>query len=501
MIMQILPAPVMQHLPALQVVIPLILAPVATLLWRARLSWWLAMIVSWTAFAISVLLLFRVLSEGTISYAMGGWAPPWGIEYRIDRLNAFVLVIVASIAAITIPFARTSVEREVERERIPLFYTMYMLFLTGLLGIAITGDLFNVYVFLEISSLATYTLISMGKDRRALTSSYSYLIMGSTGATFIVIGIGMLYGMTGTLNMADLATRLPAVMDTRTVLVALAFLTAGMSLKLALFPLHLWLPNAYTYAPSAVSVVVAATSTKVGVYMMIRFFYTIFGADFTFGVMKMDLVLAPLALVAAVTTSLVAIFQTEVKRLLAYSSLAQIGYIILGVSLANVNGLTAGILHMFNHAMMKGALFMALGCVAYRLGSTRLDAMAGLGRRMPWTMAAFVAGGLSLIGVPLTVGFISKWYLILGALERGWWPAAVIVLFSSLLAVVYVWRVVEVAYFRRAADDAPPVREAPLSLLVPTWALIVASYYFGIDATLTVGVARNAAQLLLGVVP
>ena len=221
----------------------------------------------------------------------------------------------------------------------------------------------------------------MGSDRRALTSAFSYLIMGSVGATFIVIGIGLLYAMTGTLNIADLAARVPAVSGSRTIPVAFAFLTVGVSLKLALFPLHLWLPNAYTYAPSTVSAVVASTATKVAVYMLLRFFFTIFGVAFAFEVMNLDAVLVPLALVAAVATSVVAIFQSNVKRLLAYSSLAQIGYIVLGISFGTATGLTAGILHLFNHALMKGALFMALGCVFYRLGTVEIESMDGLGRR------------------------------------------------------------------------------------------------------------------------
>ncbi|NIP59420.1 MAG: monovalent cation/H+ antiporter subunit D family protein, partial [Gemmatimonadetes bacterium] len=326
---------------------------------------------------------------------------------------------------------------------------------------------------------------------------------GSIGATFIVIGIGMMYAMTGTLNMADLAQRLPAVADTRTIRVAFGFLTVGVTLKLALFPLHLWLPNAYTFAPSAVTAFMAATATKVAVYMLLRFFFTVFGAAFSFDVMQLDLVLLPLALVAILSTSLVAIFQVDIKRMLAYSSVAQIGYMILGVSFASVTGLTAATIHLFNHALMKGALFMAMGCVMYRVGSVHIEAMYGLGRRMPWTMAAFVGGGLSLIGVPLTVGFISKWYLVLGALERGWWPVAVLVLFASLLAVVYVWRVVEAAYFRSFTEDneAEVVDEAPLALLVPTWALVLVNFYFGIDAQLTSRVAGEAARTLMGVLP
>lgn len=487
-----------ENLPVFQVVGPLLAAPLAALVRRPRWSWAIAWAAALWALFCSVTLLSRVMAHGAIDYEIGGWPAPWGIAYRVDEVNAFVLVIVSTIAAVVFPYARASVEHEVEADRIPLFYTALILCLTGLLGIAITGDVFNVFVFLEISSLSAYALIALGQDRRALTSAYQYLIMGSTGATFIVIGIGLLYVMTGTLNMADLAERLPTVEATRTIPVAFAFLAVGISLKLALFPLHLWLPGAYTNAPSAVTAFIASTATKVAVYMMLRFFFTIFGAQFSFDVMQLDRVLLPLALVAIVSMSLSAIYQPSVKRLLAYSSVAQIGYMVLGISFASVLGVTAGILHLFNHAIIKGSLFMAMGCVCYRVGSTRIDAMAGLGKRMPWTMAAFVAGGLSLIGVPLTVGFVSKWYLVQAALEKGMWPVALVVLFGSLLAVVYVWKVVEVAYFREPPDD-PGIREAPLSMLIPTWILVLANFWFGIDAKLTSGVAMRAARALLGV--
>ena len=486
------------HLPVLLVVIPLVAAPLAALVNRPRVSWAIALGAAWWALYAAHALLRQVMADGPIHYALGDWAAPYGIEYVVDPTNAWVLLIVALMGAVVTPYALLSIERELSKDRIPLFYAAFILCLTGLLGIAITGDVFNVFVFLEISSLSAYALIALGPDRRALTAAYQYLIMGSVGATFIVIGIGLLYVMTGTLNMADLAEILPQLEANRTIPVAFTFLTVGITLKLALFPLHLWLPNAYTYAPSAVTAFIASTATKVAVYLLLRFFFTVFGAAFSFDVMQLDKVLMPLALVAILTMSLVAIYQDNVKRLLAYSSVAQIGYMVLGISFASVLGLTAGILHMFNHALMKGALFMAMGCVMYRVGSVRIESMNGLGRAMPWTMAAFVAGGLSIIGVPLTVGFISKWYLIQAALEQGLWPVAVVVLVGSLLAVVYIWKVVEVAYFRDVDPDAG-ITEAPLSLLIPTWALVVANFWFGIDASATVGVAQRAAELLLRV--
>jgi multicomponent Na+:H+ antiporter subunit D len=310
--------------------------------------------------------------------------------------------------------------------------------------------------------------------------------------------------VTGTLNMLDLAERLPPMTESRTVLAAFAFLTVGTGLKLALFPLHFWLPNAYAYAPSAVTAFLAATATKVSVYVLLRFLFTIFGAANSFELTALESLLIPLGAIAVLVCSTVAIFQTDVKRMLAYSSVAQVGYMVIGIGFASTAGLSAAIVHLFNHAMIKGGLFLALGCVVLRLGSARLESLAGLGRRMPLTMFAFVLGGLSLIGVPLTAGFISKWVLVQAAIERGNWLVAVVILAGSLLAVIYIWRVVEAAYFRPepepGADPAPgaEIAEAPLSMLIPVWVLIGASIYFGIDTSLTLGVAERAAEFLLG---
>ena len=473
-------------------------APVALIVRNPRYAWLLSLVVTWATFAISLSLLMQVLESGTVYYRLGGWAAPWGIEYVLDKVGAFVLVIVSGIGSMVMSYARRSVEHEIPEERIYLFYTMFLLCLTGLLGIAITGDVFNLFVFLEISSLSSYVMISLGQSRRALTAAYRYLIMGTIGATFYIIGVGLMYMMTGSLNMADLATLMPAVADTRVIHAALAFLTVGICLKLALFPLHLWLPNAYAYAPSVVTAFLAATATKVAVYVLIRIVFTVFGAvDVIGSVPYLQNMLIALGLAGIFIASFVAIYQDNIKRMLAYSSVAQIGYIILGLSFASTLGLSGGIIHLFNHALMKCTLFLAMGCIFLRVGGVSLSDMQGLGRRMPWTMAAFVVGGLSLIGVPLTVGFISKWYLLMAAMEEGLWPIAGLIVMGSLLAVVYIWRVVETAYLHPPPEDALPVQEAPLSMLAPLWIMAGASLYFGIDATNTLSIATGAAEFLL----
>lgn len=482
----------------LLVVVPLMAAPVCVLLRNGTAAWSVATAVIWAVFAISIYLLNTVLETGTMVYRIGGWDAPWGIEYSLDTVGAFVVVIVSAIGAVVMPYARQSVAAEIPKERHYLFYAMILLCLAGMLGITVTGDAFNLFVFLEISSLSTYVLISLGSDRRALTAAYRYLIMGTLGATFYIIGVGLMYQMTGTLNFADLATIMPAVADTRTILAALAFLTVGISLKMALFPLHAWLPNAYTFAPSVVTVFIAATATKVSVYVLLRIIFTVFGEVDVFATFPIQPLLFTMALAAMFLASLSAIWQENLKRMMAYSSVAQIGYMVLGIAIATESGLAGSIVHLFNHALMKGTAFMAIGAVIFATGAVTLKDLEGIGKRMPLTMGAFVVAGLGLIGVPLTVGFVSKWQLVTAALEVEMWPLAALILLSSLLAIVYVWRVFEVAYLRPVPASAGPVREVPLSMLVPTWILALAGIYFGAHATFTLDVAHTAARQLMG---
>lgn len=487
------------HLTLLVVILPLLAAPLVFLVPGGRLAAGLALLVSALVLGLAGWQLVLVLQQGTLSYAIGGWAPPLGIEYRVDAVNAFLALIVSAMAAVTLWYAPASVAQEIPARARPGFYAAFLLCLTGLLGIVQTGDIFNLFVFLEISALSSYVLISLGRQRQALTAAYQYLIMGTIGATFLLIGIGLVYAETGTLNLQDLAMRLPAVFEQRTVHTGFAFILIGVALKLALFPLHLWLPNAYTYAPSVVTVFLAATATKVAVYVMLRMVFGVFSNGFASQTPARELFLM-LGVAGILAMSVYAIYQRDAKRLLAYSSVAQIGYMVLGMGFGTALGVTATLLHVFNHALMKAALFMAIGMLVYRLGSSRLEDFAGRGRQMPLTFAVLLIGGLSLIGIPGTAGFISKWYLVSAALAQQAWLIIAVILLGSLLAVVYVWKLVEVLYFRPAAketaDGAVAVREAPLALLLPSLVLAVANLYFGLDTRLSLGVARQAAAVL-----
>ncbi len=486
------------HLPILQILIPFCTAPLIVFLGYRSLAWPMAFISSFLSLIIATMLLIQVSDGSYISYHLGGWAPPVGIEYRVDAANAFVLFLISATATVVLPFALSSVAHEIPRKNHTLFYACFMLCVTGLMGVVITGDAFNVFVFLEISSLSTYVLVSQGsyRDKRALTAAYDYLIMGTIGATFFVIGIGLLYMTTGTLNMADMADRLVGQGGNRTVQAAFAFIVVGMGLKVAIYPLHLWLPSAYTYAPSAVTTFLAATATKAAIYVVLRFMFTVFQPDFVFDTHILVWIIGPLALLAMFAASLIAIFQTDFKRMLAYSSIAQIGYMMLGIAMFSVTGLTATMVHLFNHGITKAVLFMAVGALVLRAGSTFYDRIEGMGRAMPLTGAAIVIGGLSLIGVPGTAGFISKWVLVQAAFEGGYWWLALIIVASSLLAVLYVWRVVEVLYLHTPHPDATHT-EAPLLMIVPMWIAALACLYFGLDTRFILDAASTAADGLM----
>ena len=488
-----------EQLPMLQIVVPFLAAPLVTVVGAKRgLAWVIAFIASLAAFAISAALLLQVIDGGEISYQIGGWAPPLGIEYRVDAANALVLFLISGISTVVLPFAYESIRDEVSESKQALFYTCFLLCLSGLLGVVITGDAFNVFVFLEVSSLSTYAIIAAGaeRDRRALTAAYDYLVMGTIGATFFVIGIGFLYMMTGTLNMGDLAERIAAQPENRTIQAGFAFIVVGLGLKLAIYPLHLWLPNAYTYAPSAVTAFLAATSTKMAIYVLLRFTFSVFNPEFSFENLTYELIILPFAVLAMFAASFIAIFQADLKRMLAYSSIAQIGYMLLGIALMNASGIAATMVHLFNHGITKAALFMGVGALVLRTKSSFYARIRGMGRVMPLTGAAMVVGGLSLIGVPGTAGFISKWVLVQAAFEHGWWPVAFLVVLSSLLAVIYVWRFVEVLYLHAPVPSADK-REAPLSMVIPMWVMALACVYFGLHTELTMGAAQTAAAELL----
>lgn len=483
-----------QQYPILIVLSPFFLALIVSLVSLASkklvLPLTLAALVTSVIAAIATLLQVIRAENHLIIYKLGGWTPPIGIGYAIDPLNAVVLVMITSVALVAAIYARPSVEKEMPH-KMPQFYTLLLLLTTGLCGMTITQDAFNLYVLLEISSLSTYGLIAMGRGRAPL-SAFNYIIMGTIGASFYLLGVGYLYIKTGSLNMVDIARILHSeqLLGSETILVGFILILVGVFIKMAFFPLHQWLPNAYTFAPSASAAIVAPLMTKVSVYIMIRMMFTVFTPKYVFDTLNWSQAVVWFAIIAIVAGSLFALAQKDLKRMLAYLIVAEVGYMVGGAWLANANGLTGAVFHILADAMMTLCLFLFAGIVVYQLKDQKITSLNGVFKKMPWTMAGFTVGALSMIGIPPTCGFFSKWYLISGGIAAGQWAYVVALLFSSLVNAFLFFRIIEHAFFGELSPEGSAhehthhqkaVDEAPLSMLVPLLAvsasLLILGFY------------------------
>lgn len=481
----------MNTYPALVVTAPLLAALISGIfIWvEDKLCYPIALlgmiISSFSAYKI----LTTVLTTGTIQYRLAGWAPPIGIEYRIDTLNAMVLMLISIIALINLVASYQSIIQEM-KDRASSYITIYLLFVVGLLGVTATGDLFNLYVLLEITSLTSYAQIGLGDRDRGPLASLNYVFIGVIGASFYLLGVGYLYIKTGSLNMMDVASIISGMHDSNTVLVAFILCMIGVWIKMALFPLHVWLPNAYSYAPTAVARVVAPLMTKVMVYVMIRLMLTVFGYDYIFKSLDLSSTVVWMATLAILAGGIMALAQKDIKKMLAYVIVSEIGYMVGGAWLGNNTGMTGSILHILNDALMTFALFLAVGNMTFRIGSLQFTNLKGLFGKMPWTMAGFVLAAFSIIGVPPTCGFFSKWYLVLGAFEAGAYHFAIALIISSLICAVLFFRIFEIGFFAESVapehhgHHQPAVMaEAPVSMLIPlgilSLSLIVVGMYSG----------------------
>ncbi len=467
--------------PALIIALPLIAALLAIPIGftNRRLSYPWVILTLATVLSMALVIIERVIAFGPISYHMGGWQPPWGIEYRIDQLNALMLVLIAGAGLLGAVYSGPSFRREIEGRQ-HLASSLYLLMITGLSGIVISGDLFNIFVFLEIASLSGYGLIACGGND-APFATFRYIIMGTIGASCYLLGVGYLYIATGSLNLLDLHRLLPELYHSRVILTAGALMLVGIALKMALFPLHAWLPEAYYEAPSTVSGVAAPLYTKVAGYLMIRVIFFLFEPNFFIRTVPIMSILGWAAVIALLLGSLYAIAQSDLKKMLCYSVIAQVGYIVLGIALANRAGLTGAILTIINEVCTKSCIFLATGAIIYRLGNSRIASFDHLFRKMPITMLSFIVGVFSMVGVPPTCGFFSKLYLIFGCLEAGRWLFIVALLCSTVLNVVYFFRVIKAACFEdpqpdyQRSEPYPEIahEEAPAAMLLPVVAAAV----------------------------
>jgi len=491
---------IFNNLPALLVVVPLLLAPIAALLPVRRLAWLLTLVGTGISVVVAILLAGITATGLRITYFLGNWPPPWGIEFVVDQATSLTILVMSVLAFFATLFAYRAIERELAEKDIGKAYAAWLLACGGLYGLVMTADAFNLFVFLEISALASVILIALGAgtDRRALIAAYNYLVIGAVGATFYVIGVGFIYAVTGTLNMSDLAARIPDVQSDSIIFVGFGFMVAGILVKAAVFPVHIWLPAAYSYAPSAVSALLAAIATKASIYVLARIIFTIFAGVPDVTALALEWVLIPLSLAGIFVGTIMAIYEADLKKMLAFSSIAQIGYITLGLGLATQAGIAAGFIHIANHALIKGGMFMAVGAIFLAVGSrVGVETMRGIGRKMPITSLAFLICGLSLIGLPLTAGFISKLYLVRAMLEVDSYVLVGMVLVSSALSVAYLWKIVEVMWVHPAAVDKLEIKEQP-ALYIPLWIIALANIWLGVAPSGLVSAANGAAGALLG---
>lgn len=392
--------------------------------------------------------LMQVLAQGEIRYRLGGWEPPFGIEYRVDMLSALVLVVITGIAFLNVIYSTGRVRIETP-EREPIYYTLLLLLIAGLAGMTITNDAFNLYVLLEISSLTSYALIAVG-SRRAVLAAFNYVIMGTIGASFYLLGVGYLYIKTGSLNMTDIHSILvdQGLAGSTSIHVGFILIMLGVWIKMAFFPLHGWLPNAYTYSPTVTGTTMAPLVTKVMIYIMIRMMLTVFGAEYVFKTLGWSQVIIWLSTIAIVAGSIFALSRRDLRKMLCYLIVAEVGYMVGGAWLANESGMVGAMYHIISDAFMTLCLFFAIGIIVLRTGEHRLIAFRGLFRKMPITMTGFTIGALSMIGLPPTCGFFSKWYLMQGGIEAGHWEYVAALIFSSLVNAVIFFRLFEMAFLK-----------------------------------------------------
>lgn len=463
--------------------------------WRSEYSQPLSVIGSGIAAVFSLVGFLNYLNEGSLRYFFGGWEPPIGIEFVYDGLSAFFVLVINTVAFLVLIHSRQISKKEFPGKEMP-YYSLAMLMLLGFNGMILTGDLFNLYVFLEISSLSSYALISIG-DRQAPFAAFRYLIIGTVGGTLYLLGVGFLYTVTGTLNIIDMAAMLPQLFDNSAVFAALILMIVGIGVKAALFPMHGWLPDSYTYASSTSTALIAPIGTKVGAYILFRIVLWLFGIELTDAVAPISYIVGVLACLGILYGSIMAIAQTEMKRMLAYSSVSQIGYIIMGLSLANPLGFAGALLHVLNHAVMKACLFMVSGNLRLKEGHSDISRFDDSYRKKyPWTMASFSIAAISMVGLPPLAGFFSKWYLALGTIDNENWLFLAVILISSLLNAVYFFRILEKVYMMNPDKDQKKAavaekNEAPASMLIPTSVLAIALFVIGFANAAIVGFLFN----------
>lgn len=471
-------------LPAFMVLSTLVVAFISPVIgrWKKEACGYLALFISTLNFVLTILIVRVVLTVGSQEVYMGGWEPPWGIELRVDEVSLMMLLVITGICFVIVLYSQGALEKEVSKANIGWYYTGFMLAMAGMMGMMVTNDLFNLYVMLEIVGICSIALVIAGGSKEATEASLKYLLLATIGSGFILFAIGFLYMITGNLNFDFVAQELDLVKDNYPYLIwaTISFLVVGFGLKSALFPLHLWLPDAHSAAPSSSSALLSGLVVKVYVVALWKLLYQIFGLSFLQDTLLPTflLVLSALAILAG---SFFAFTQLDLKRRLAYSTVAQIGYIFLGFSLGPVWGILAALFHIIVHAVMKTCLFMSAGAIYRQTGLKRVTRLHNIGSTMPITMAAFTVASLSMVGIPFMGGFITKYGLAISSLETGRGLFMALVVLSGLLNAAYYFPIIRLAYFAREKSQAKVrIDRVPITTIFSVGILALGIIYLGV---------------------
>jgi len=436
---------------------------------------------------VSLLLLPRVL-ENPVIVSIGGWQPPFGINLVAGPAGALFSAIIAFVGLLVSVYALDYIKEGATEK----YHMLYLLLLTGATGVVLTGDIFNLFVFFEILCISSYSLVAYLRDKASIESAVKYLIQGAVGSSLLLIGIGLLYGLFGTLNMADIAQNIRSVSPI-SVFVPMVLIVAGLGVEAAIFPLNAWLPDAHSSAPSSISAILSGIAIEVGLYAVARVIFTIFGAQ------SFLPFLAFLGILTLLVGEMCAFSQNNLKRMLAYSSIGQIGLILFALAIATSYGVTGGLFQLISHTLSKALLFLTAGYMIYRAGSMEISALEGMGKKMPLTCLAFTIGAFSLVGLPPFIGFPSKFLVVRAALatkETFFIIFIGLALLGTVIEAAYFFRVVQVLYFKADITN-PPSKDAPVTALITMFIFVVLIVIVGIYPKLVTDVLNSAASELL----
>ncbi|MEC9205922.1 MAG: proton-conducting transporter membrane subunit [Pseudomonadota bacterium] len=484
----------MSQLPILIIVLPLLMVPICLFIRHKDYVYTLSLGISFVSLILVCFLFYEVNIYGTILYELGGWQAPVGIRLQADLLSCYFLLLINFMSFICMLSGKEIVTKQINSQNIYLFYIAWLLCNIGFSGIILTNDIFNLFVFLEISSLSTYFLISQGMHKGSNIVALQYLFVGSIGAVFILLGIGIIYAHLGTLNMTDISEKFMHIEIPRSLIFSIGLLIIGVAIKSAIFPLHTWLIRTYAYSPSIIVAYFAGTSTKVGIYILIRVFLDILNSINPLEEYSLIQLILFISVIGVLLSTTYAIKQVDLKKMLAFSSIAQLSYIVIALMVFTNESVIASLVHVFNHSIIKTGLFLIIATIFVTNQQVETNDLAGLGKKYPYMMSAFVILSFGLIGIPLTSGFISKWYLVTSILDSNFWYLSIIVLLTSFMTLFYIWKLIEKIYFVQTNNTKTGSVLVHQGLGV--FVLAALTLYLGIDTTFTVGVSENITNII-----